>query len=103
MSEDAKGIAINIMGRDFRVAMPIGEEKSLAAAVDLVNRRMKEVQASGKVVGNERVAMLAALNIAHEYVASRAGRGPDAGEIRRRILAMEDAIDNALSEQDRLL
>jgi cell division protein ZapA len=103
MTDDARAIAINIMGRDFKVAMPPGEERQLAAAVELVNRRMKEVQASGKVVGNERVAMLAALNIAHEFLSARASRSPDSGEIRRRILAMDSAIEMAMSEQERLL
>jgi cell division protein ZapA len=103
VSKPAEGQAITIMGRDFRVAMPAGDEKLLAASVELVNRRMKEVQASGRVVGNERVAMLAALNIAHELLSTRHGKGPDVADIQRRIMAMEAAVDKAISGQQSLL
>jgi cell division protein ZapA len=97
------GTAINIMGREFRVATVPGEEALMAASVELVNRRMKEVQASGRVVGGERVAMLAALNIAHELLASRAGKGVDLADIQRRIAAMERDVDQALNVQQTLL
>lgn len=103
MNKIPDGQSITIMGRDFRVAMPPGEEKLLAASVELVNRRMKEVQASGRVVGNERVAMLAALNIAHELLSARSGKGPDLADVQRRILAMDAAVDKAIAGQQSLL
>jgi cell division protein ZapA len=91
------GNHISIMGREFRIATPPGEEALMAASVDLVNRRMREVQSSGKVVGNERVAMLAALNLAHELLSVRAGKGADLADIQRRIMSMEAAVDRALA------
>jgi cell division protein ZapA len=103
MTKPAEGQAITIMGREFRVAMPPGEERLLESSVELVNRRMKEVQASGRVVGNERVAMLAALNIAHELLSTRSGKGADVADIQRRIMAMEALVDKALAGQQSLL
>ena len=66
---------IQILGRDFRVACPEGEEKQLLASVEFVNRRMKELRDTGKVTGNERIAIMAALNIAHEFLAYKAVEG----------------------------
>ena len=78
-----KGLAIQILGREFRVACPEGEEKQLLASVDYLNRRMKEVRDTGKVVGNERIAIMAALNIAHEFLShkpAKAGSSVDGAD-----------------------
>ena len=110
MSADEKGggkaMNIQILGRDFRVACPEGEEKQLQASVDFVNRRMKDLRDTGKIVGNERIAVMAALNIAHEFLAQKPGKASasvDAQEHRRRIVAMQETLDSALSaDQDKL-
>ncbi|HET9651599.1 MAG TPA: cell division protein ZapA [Usitatibacter sp.] len=100
-ARDAKGaLTITLMGREFRVACPEGEERSLLSSVEYVNRKMKEIRDTGKVVGNERVALMAALNIAHEFL-SNSGKpgsaGVDAAAIRRRIEAMQETLDSALA------
>jgi cell division protein ZapA len=109
MSDDAKsreGLTIQILGRDFRVACPEGEEKQLQSSVEYVNRRMKELRDTGKVNGNERIAIMAALNIAHEFLAQKPAKGSssvDGADIRRRIAAMQETLDTALAaDQDKL-
>ncbi len=47
-------MTISLLGREFRVGCPEGEEKQLQASVDYLNRKLKEVRDTGKVVGNER-------------------------------------------------
>lgn len=109
MSADKGAMTISLMGREFRVACPEGEERNLLASVDLLNRRMKEVRDTGKVVGNERIAIMAALNIAHELVSNpaKAAISPqsslDATAIKRRIVAMQETLESALAaDQDNL-
>ena len=101
-----KGLTIQILGREFRVACPEGEEKQLHSSVEYLNRRMKELRETGKVTGNERVAIMAALNIAHEFLAHKAAKGApsvDGADIRRRIAAMQETLDSALAaDQDKL-
>ena len=70
-----KGVTISLLGREFRVGCPEGEEKQLQASVDYLNRKLKEVRDTGKVVGNERIAIMAALNIAHEMMSNRSSAG----------------------------
>jgi len=92
-------VTINILGREFRVGCPEGEEKQLLASVEYLNRKLKEVRDTGKVVGNERIAIMAALNIAHEAM-SNTGKGSssvDNPSIRRRIVAMQETLDAALA------
>ena len=105
-SREKGAITISLLGREFRVGCPEGEEKQLLASVDFLNRKMKEVRDTGKVVGNERIAIMAALNIAHEHM-SNTGKGIasaiDSAAIRRRILAMQETLDSALAaDQDNL-
>jgi cell division protein ZapA len=102
MSAEAKGLQINIMGREFRVACPENEQKGLLDAVDYLNKKMQEVRDNGKVIGLERIAIMTALNIAHEFLSTRVGGGFDIAEIKRRMTDMEAVIDQALSEQNTL-
>jgi cell division protein ZapA len=102
-----KGLTIQILGREFRVACPEGEEKQLQASVEYLNRRMKDLRDNGKVTGNERIAIMAALNIAHEYLAQKpakaAASSVDGADYRRRIAAMQETLDSALAaDQDKL-
>ena len=101
MSE-SRSLQITIMGREFRVACPEEEQAGLLEAVDYLNRKMLEIRDGGKVIGLERIAIMAALNIAHELLTTKVGGGFDMGEIKRRMNRMEAVLDQAMSEQAKL-
>ena len=101
MSE-AKSLQITIMGRDFRVACPEDEQAGLLEAVDYLNKKMLEIREGGKVIGLERIAIMAALNIAHELLTTKVDGGFDLAEIKGRMNRMETVIDQAMSEQAKL-
>lgn len=102
MSAEPKGLQINVMGREFRVACADHEQQGLLEAVDYLNSRMQEIRARGKVIGLERVAIMAALNITHEYLSTKVGGSFDIAETKRRIQRMETTIDQAMAEQSKL-
>jgi len=102
MKVDSTALEIRLMDRDFKVACPDGEEKLLRASVDYLNKRMTEIKASGRVVDNERVALLTALNITHEFLTANAPKGFDLSDAKRKIQTMQATIDCALAEQDKL-
>ncbi|MCC7483983.1 MAG: cell division protein ZapA [Burkholderiales bacterium] len=102
MNADAKSLQISIMGREFRVACPEDEQKGLLEAVEYVNRKMLEIRDNGKVVGLERIAIMAALNVAHELLSMRVGGGFDIAELKRRMTSMETLLDEAMYDQSRL-
>ena len=101
MSVDPKALQINVMGREFRVACPENEQKDLLEAVDYLNRKMDEIRDSGKVIGVERIAIMAALNIANELLTTKVG-GFDMASIKRRMQNMETTLDQALRDQSKL-
>ena len=103
MSASAKnGLDVNILGREFRIACREEEQKDLLKAIEYLNIKMREIRDAGKVIGVERIAIMAALNIAHELLSSRMDGGFEVGEIERRIFGMQAAIDQALNGQDEL-
>ena len=102
MSVDGKGLQISIMGREFRVACPENEQKGLLEAVEYLNRKMHEIRDNGKVVGLERIAIMAALNIAHELLSTRIGGTFDIAEVKRRMSHMENLLDQAMFDQSKL-
>ena len=96
------GLDVNILGRAFRVACDDAEKESLLKAVDYLDAKMQEIRDEGKVIGNERIAIMAALNIAHEYLSTRITPGFDIGEFRRRMKSMAANIDSAMTAQEDL-
>jgi len=92
---------VAIMGREFRVACPEDEREGLLQAVSYLDRKMREIRDSGKVIGLERIAIMAAINITHDYLASKPIE-PDMREHRQRLDHMSKLLDQALSSQDNL-
>ena len=70
MSAEPNFLDVNIMGREYRVACTPDEREALLAAVDLVDNKMREIAQRTKSTIAERVAVMAALNIAHEHLSA---------------------------------
>jgi cell division protein ZapA len=101
MSKESAGIDVTILGRPFRIACTEDEKPALLKAVSYLDGKMREIRGSGKVIGVERIAIMAALNMAHELLSVRVD-GVDLGEVRRRMTEMRTMIDEVLSAQDEL-
>lgn len=96
MSE-SRGVDVNIMGRDFTVSCTDEERPALINAVNYLDKKMRDIQATGKIVGAERIAVMAALNIAHELLSAKSGDF-DIGDFKRRIEVMQERIDAVVME-----
>ena len=96
------GLDVSVMGRQFRIACAEDEQKELLKATEYLDNKMREIRDAGKVIGVERIAIMAALNITHEYLSTHVEGGFDVGEFKRRILDMQTAIDQAINGQDEL-
>lgn len=105
---------VSLLGHDYKVACKEGEEAELRDAVAFLDARMREIRESSKIHSTERIAVMAALNLAHEFRRAR-GAAPgnpagheapasvDASGARRRIAGMRTAIEGALAGQEKLL
>ncbi|MGE5130778.1 MAG: cell division protein ZapA [Sphingomonadaceae bacterium] len=102
MADGAKTIDVTLLGRSYRVACEENEREALLQAVAYLDGKMNEIKAAGKVGGSERIAVMAALNIAHELLSTKLGGGFDIGMAKRRIAAIEAQLDSALAGQEKL-
>ncbi len=91
-----RSVEVTIMGRSFKVPCAPEEEPALMAALNYLNNKMREIRDNGKVVGTERIAMMAGLNIAHELL-SRGG-GDQTARLKK-LGEMNELLDGALDEQ----
>lgn len=93
MSE-SKAVDVNIMGREFTVSCTDDERPGLINAVNFLDKKMRDIRDSGKIIGVERIAIMTALNLSHELLNSKSGN-VDIGDLKRRITQMQDDIDKA--------
>lgn len=93
---------VTIMGREFRISCPEAERASLLEAVSYLDRKMREIRDGGKIIGIERIAIMAALNIAHDLLNCREQGQPDSGEAQARLSRINGLLDQALAQQDNL-
>ena len=102
VSDAGKTIEVTLLGRTYRVACGDGEREALMQAVAYLDGKMNEIRKSGKVMGAERIAVMAALNVAHELLSVKLGAGFDVGQAKRRLSAIESQLDAAIAKQENL-
>ncbi len=99
MSE-AASVSVRILEKEYFVACPHEERADLLDSAELLNGKMREIRDSGKVVGLDRIAVMAALNLANELLKTRGnGVGSDLGVRLRRL---NDRLEAALSRGTQL-
>jgi cell division protein ZapA len=114
MPNEANFLDITLLGKEYRVACPPEERDGLLAAVAFVDAKMHDIAEKTKSNIAERIAVMAALNIAHEHLSQKneapvpdakiePGSGLDFGAVRRRISDMEAKLEAVLAPQEKLL
>jgi cell division protein ZapA len=96
LSEIFEKVTVRILEKDYHVACPAAEKRDLMSSVELLNQKMREIRDSGKVVGLDRVAVMAALNLANELIKIQ-GQGEELKDIvGLRVKSMRERLDDAL-------
>lgn len=97
-SQKANAVAISILGKEYLINCPEGQEYSLQQSAQHVDEKMREIRDSGKIIGSDRIAVMAALNIAHELVMLQ-GKATDIDdESLDRLQQVQQRISRKLSE-----
>ena len=89
-------VAVRLLDREYLVACPDEERDGLLAAARLLDGQMRRVRDGNRMAGLDRIAVLAALNIAHELTQLRAERGGQQVEIGRALADMNRRLDQLL-------
>jgi len=93
---------VRILEKEFQVACASGQENALDAAARLLDEKMRVIRREGRVIGSERIAITAALNIANELLALKQGTKEDCcgghvdADVTERLKALQTRIDGVL-------
>ena len=102
MSEMFAHITIRILEKEYQVSCPAEEKANLLASVELLNKKMRDIRDSGKVIGLDRIAIMAALNLANELLKRSGDERQLKDNIVPRVRAMSERLDAALKPDQRL-
>ncbi len=99
MTEQPIGVDIKILDKDYRIACPAEEQNELLASARFLDSRMREIRQTGRVIGTDRIAVLAALNIVHELLQVQNGQPGLDSDLARRLARLDERIGEALSAE----
>jgi len=102
MSENTRPANITILDKEYMIACTGEEEASLQAAARYLDKKMREIRDRGNVVGADRIAVMAALNMAHDLLESQTDTDTLNHSMGDRIRSIQDKIEQALSRGKQL-
>lgn len=97
MSAELARVTVRILDKEYQVACPDNEREALLESAELLNRKMREIRESGKVVGLDRVAVMAALNLSHEILQNQAMANEADRGLLGRLRTLNDRLAGAAS------
>jgi cell division protein ZapA len=96
-------LGVKILDREYKLAVKPEEKDRLLDAVGIVDDKMRSLRDAGKIVGLERIAVMAALQLAHELLGSQtSGAVTPSGDLQRKIRRMTADIEAEIKRQERL-
>lgn len=94
MSKPVQPVSLNILDKEYKIACAAEEKDTLINSARELDRQMRKIRDTGKVNGADRIAVLAALNLAHDLVAANRGTGET--DLGSRLANLRTKIENVL-------
>lgn len=92
-----KGMSVSILDKEFVVACPENLEESLTAAAQFLDAQMRQIREMGRVIGTERIAVMAALNISHQLLSvTNSPKTELTDDLKERLRFLSQKIDDVL-------
>ena len=103
MSADIVRVTIRILEKEYQISCPVDERQALLDSADLLNTKMLEIRDGGRIVGLDRIAVMAALNLAHEVINSGSSGGEQIDDsFGQRLKNMRERVETALEHGQQL-
>lgn len=96
MGKSSDGITIHILDKEYMIACTEEERHDLQRSADYLDAKMREIRDTGKIIGSDRIAVMAALNISHELLTNEGGSASSNSSVGSRIRSIQEKIDDAL-------
>jgi cell division protein ZapA len=101
MSEQAR-VSVRILEKEYQITCPVDERSALLDSAEYLNSRMREIRDGGKVVGLDRIAVIAALNMANELLRLRKSDGNLESDVGGRLRILRERVESALEKGQQL-
>ncbi len=101
-AQESARVSVRILEKDYFIACPHEERSALLDAAEFLNVRMREIRDSGKIVGLDRIAVMAALNLAHELITMRARETGTEQEVGHRLKTLRERVESSLQKGKQL-
>lgn len=98
MSDPNNLLSIDILDKQYRISCPDGEQEILLESAQLLEKRMRDIRDKGKLIGLERIAIMAALNIARELVETQQKLDATTQYSKEQLLRLMSKVDDALKD-----
>ena len=102
MTDRTSRVSVRILEKEYQVACLSEERSELLDSAEYLNAKMKEIRDAGNIVGLDRIAVMAALNLAHELLKIRNQGGVVSGNATQRVRQMRERVEVALSKSQQL-
>ncbi|MDH3305116.1 MAG: cell division protein ZapA [Gammaproteobacteria bacterium] len=102
MTDQFAQVSVRILDKEYQVACPLDERTDLLDSAEMLNQKMREIRDSGRIVGLDRIAVMAALNMANDLMHARARDLELEGGISQRLKLISDRVDHVLSDTQQL-
>ncbi len=97
MKDETVPVTVLIMEKEYRIACAHNHKDSLVNSATLLNNKMQEIRSSGKVIGSDRIAVMAALNLAHDLLEQQQ-QSTDNTFLEKQIRKLRDKVDTVVNE-----
>ena len=95
-------VSVRILEKEYQVSCPASERTDLLDSAEVLNQKMREIRDSGKVVGLDRIAVMAALNMANELIHAQAKDKALEGDVGSRLRVLSDRVESVLGSNQQL-
>ena len=102
MTEKNAQVSVRILDKEYQVACPASERTNLLDSAEVLNTKMREIRDSGRIVGLDRIAVMAALNMANDLMHAQARDQALEGGVSDRLKLISDRVDHVLSDTQQL-
>jgi cell division protein ZapA len=102
MNERTARVSVRILEKEYQVACPTEERTDLLDAAEFLNGKMREIRDSGSVLGLDRIAVMAALNLANELLKVRRTESPGDHEMVDRVRHLRERVETAITRGKQL-
>jgi cell division protein ZapA len=90
-------ITVSILDKEYRISCQPEERDALIESARYLDSKMREVRQTGRVIGTEKIAVMVALNIVHEFLELKKHKSDDTQALSRRIKNLQEKIEIALN------